>query len=305
MTRMTTIVDAHQHFIKFDQREYPWIRADMTELRRDLLPADFLAAAQGLGERGTRPGTGGSDVGVWSAGVFRTVAVEARQSLEETRWLLEIARSNPLVAGVVGWADLCDPDLDSVLEQLSADPHLNGLRHVLHDEPNDNFMLRDDFRRGIARLARYGLSYDILIFPRHLPQTLELVRSFPDQPFVIDHMAKPRIREGELSSWHEALRPVAAYPNVYCKLSGLVTEASPHAWKPQDFLPYIDTVMELFGPARLMFGSDWPVCTLEAPYAEVLAIVDGAIARLNPDERESILRRTAESFYHLSTAGSR
>lgn len=274
------IVDAHQHFIHYNREQYPWIDDGMTILKRDLMPVDLAAASRPIG-------------------VDATVAVEARQTLAETEWLLDIAHRNPMVAGVVGWVDLRDRDVEASLEEYSADPKLVGVRHVIHDEPDGEFMLRNDFCRGIGLLARYRLTYDVLIFSRHLPQTLELVRRFPDQRFVIDHIAKPRIRDGELAEWRDRLRPVAQCENVYCKASGMVTEARPKLWKPEDFRPYVETVIELFGPERVMFGSDWPVCTLEAPYTEVFEIVDAAIAGLSTDERARVLGGTAAAFYGL------
>ncbi len=276
-----TVVDAHQHFIRYNPEEYPWIDDGMAVLKRDLMPVDLAAAANPVG-------------------LSASVAVEARQSLAETAWLLEIARRNPMVAGVVGWVDLRDPSVESALEEYSADPKLVGVRHVIHDEPDDDFMLGREFCRGVRFLARYGLTYDLLIFSRHLPQTLEFVRRFPDQPFVIDHIAKPRIRNGEFAEWREKLRPVARCENVFCKVSGMVTEARPKLWKLEDFRPYVETVLELFGPERVMFGSDWPVCTLEAPYTEVFEIFDSAIDGLSADERAKVLGGTASAFYGLS-----
>jgi len=273
-------VDAHQHFIDFDPADYPWIEEGMDELRRDLLPGDLAPLCR-------------------AAGVEATVAVEARQTLEETDWLLGLARENPFIAGVVGWVDLRDPGIEAVLDRYAEQTLLKGVRHVLHDESDDEYMLRDDFCRGIGTLARFGLTYDILIFPRHLPQTLQLVRRFPGQPFVVDHLAKPTIRDGELRDWRAALAPLAACENLFCKLSGMVTEATPGGWKRADFRPYIETVLELFGPDRTMFGSDWPVCTLEASYDEVYTIVDIATAALSSDERAMLFGATAERFYGL------
>ena len=276
------IVDSHQHFIQFNTREYPWIGEHMTLLRQDLMPDDLAAAA--------RP-----------VGVDAAVAVEARQTVEETRWLIDLARHNALVAGVVGWVDLRDPRVEEVLDELAPEPLLVGVCHVIHDEPGNEFMLRSDFCRGIGTLKRFGLTYDILIFSRHLPQTLEFVRRFPDQPFVIDHIAKPRIRDGEFGEWRDRLKPVAACENVFCKVSGMVTEARPRLWKPDDFKRYVDVVLDLFGPNRVMFGSDWPVCTLEAPYSEVFEIVDDATAELSGAEREMVLGGTAATFYGIET----
>ncbi len=275
------IIDAHQHFIQFRPGDYPWISADMEGLRRDRLPGELLEITA-------------------KNGVEATVAVEARQNLQETEWLLGLADHNPLIAGVVGWVDLCDPLVEGLLEPYADNEALKGVRHVLHDEPDDDYMLRPDFLHGIGVLGSFGLTYDILIFPRHLPQTLELVRHFPDQPFVIDHIAKPAIRDGEIVRWKDALRPIAGCSNVSCKLSGMVTEARPGAWSAADFLPYIETVVELFGPERVMFGSDWPVCTLEADYETVLEIVQQAVSPMSTAEQEMIFAETAREFYGLS-----
>jgi L-fuconolactonase len=273
-------VDAHQHFIRYRPEDYPWIDAEMQILQRDFLPDDLATVC--LPE-----------------GVDATIAVEARQTLEETDWLLGLARANPLIAGVVGWVDLRDPSLEAVLERYAGNGLLKGVRHVLHDEPDDQFMLRADFCRGIRTLHGFNLSYDLLIFAKHLPQALELVRRFPEQPFVIDHIAKPDIRRGDFESWRSMLRPIAEYPSVFCKLSGMVTEAGAGLWRSGALVPYIDTVLELFGPERTMFGSDWPVCTLEGRYNEVYSLVKDAIQELSGFERTLILGETASRFYRL------
>ncbi|HUX13513.1 MAG TPA: amidohydrolase family protein [Spirochaetia bacterium] len=275
------VVDSHQHFIEYNPEEYGWISDDMAILKQDSLP-DQLAAASA------------------PVGIEATVAVEARQSLKETDWLLDIAGRTPLVAGVVGWVDLRDRQLDRTLDRYLNLPLLKGVRHVVHDEADPDFLLREDFGRGIAMLSRFGLTYDILIFSRHLPQTLRFVHNFPDQLFVIDHIAKPRIRDGEFREWRDKLRPIARCENVFCKLSGMVTEARPKGWVPREFRPYIETVIDLFGPDRVMFGSDWPVCTLEAPYQEIYGIVEAVVAELSPTERDRILGDTAAAFYKLS-----
>jgi L-fuconolactonase len=180
---------------------------------------------------------------------------------------------------------------------------LKGVRHVLHDEPDDDYMLRQDFNRGIASLRRFGLAYDLLIFERHLPQTLALVRRHPDQVFIVDHIAKPRIREGLLSPWRERMKELAAFPNVYCKVSGMVTEAHWQEWTGRDLAPYFDAVLEAFGPRRLMFGSDWPVLLLASSYGRWVETFRRAVSRLTGDEQSWIEHRTAEAAYRLETAG--
>ena len=275
-------IDAHQHFWTYSAEEYPWIGAGMERLARDHLPADLgaLAAAAGIGG---------------------TVAVQARQSLEESRWLLELADASPLVRGVVGWVDLRSDEVDRQLEALAARPKFVGVRHVVQDEPDPRFLLGEAFGRGIGRLARHGLVYDLLLYPVQLPAAAELVRRFPEQPFVLDHLAKPRISERLFDPWRADLAALAAAPNVTCKLSGMVTEAAWGKWKRADFVPYMETALEAFSPRRLMFGSDWPVCTLSAEYADVVGIVDDFLARLSPDEREAIRGGNAVRVYGLDT----
>jgi L-fuconolactonase len=227
------------------------------------------------------------------------VAVQVRQSLEETRWLLELADRHDFIRGVVGWLDLRSPDVDSHLRQFAGRKKLVGVRHIVQDEPDDNFMLRTDFRRGIARLREFGLRYDVLIYPRQLPAAIKLVREFPDQPFVLDHIAKPAIEEGKLASWEAGLRELAQSPNLYCKLSGMVTEARWQRWRPSDFQPYLDVAFEAFGPERLMIGSDWPVCTLSASYESAMRIVMDYIAQFPAAAQEGILGGNCARFYGL------
>ena len=227
------------------------------------------------------------------------VAVQARQSLEETRWLLELAEQNDFVRGVVGWADLCSPELESQLEPLAKRPKLVGVRHMVQDEPDDAFMLRPDFRRGIALLAEFGLTYDVLIHPRHLPAAMKLVAEFPVQPFVLDHIAKPAIAEGKLSPWAADLRELAELPNICCKVSGMVTEARWDKWQPADFRPYLEVVFEAFGVERLMIGSDWPVCTLAADYASTIGIVTDYARQLPADAVAGISGENCARFYRL------
>ena len=274
-------VDAHQHFWQYQASRYPWIDDSMEALRRDFLPSDLRP----LLER---------------EGIDQTVAVQARQDLEETRWLLELAEEHPFVAGVVGWVNLCSPKLELQLAEFEQKRTFRGVRHIVQDEPDERFLLRDDFQRGLSLLKPFGLTYDILIYPRQLPAAVALVGKFPEQRFVLDHLAKPEIRLGELKSeWADAIKELGRHPGVYCKLSGLVTEAHWSDWKREDFLPYIDVVLEAFGPDRLMFGSDWPVCTLAASYAEVASIAANAVGTLTEVERAAIYGGTAIEFYGL------
>jgi L-fuconolactonase len=273
-------IDAHQHFWRYNPAHQDWMTDRMDILRRDHLPAELRPLLE-------------------SAGFQGTVAVQARQMLEETEWLLKLADEHDFIRGVVGWVDLRSPDLRSQLERFAAHPKLAGVRHVVHDEPDDDFMLAPAFRRGIAALQEFGLVYDLLLFPRHLPVAARLVAEFPDQPFVLDHIAKPPIREGGMSPWREDLRALAAFANVTCKLSGMVTEAAWRQWRPETFRPYLDAVVDAFGPDRLMIGSDWPVCTLSGDYAPTMAVVTDYIRPLPAKDRDAILGGTCARVYRL------
>ncbi len=277
---MRTIIDTHQHFWKFNPTEYGWIGPDQTVLRRDFLPPDLEPIIQ-------------------SSGVTGVVSVQARQKLEETHWLLELAATCHFIKGVVGWVPLISEELPKILEELAPNPRLKGVRHVLHDEPDDDYMLRDDFNRGIAVLHRFNLVYDILIFERHLPQTIEFVDRHPRQIFVVDHIAKPRIAAGIFEPWQKNIRELAARPNVYCKISGAVTEADHRSWRDADLRPYVDVVLECFSPQRLMFGTDWPVCLLASQYARWVKTVETMIGNLSDDERDAIWSGTAVKVYGL------
>ena len=273
-------IDAHQHFWSYSAAEYPWIGKGMERLAHDHLPADLalLAAAEAIGG---------------------TVAVQARQSLEESRWLLELADANPLILGVVGWVDLRSTHVEDQLRAFAEHPKFVGVRHVVQDEPDPRFLLGDSFLHGIRKLATFGLTYDLLLYPQQLPAAAEFVGRFPEQPFVLDHLAKPRIKAGELDPWRQDLRALAAHGNVLCKLSGMVTEADWQGWKRSDFTPYLEVALEIFGPKRLMIGSDWPVCTLAAGYPETIGIVREFLAPLAAAEREAIEGGNAARFYAL------
>jgi L-fuconolactonase len=273
-------IDAHQHFWKYSPADYAWISDEMAALKQDFRPEDLQPL-------------------ILANGFDGSIAVQACQNLEETQWLLSLAGESDLIKGVVGWVDLCAPDLPATLESLASQPKLVGVRHVVQGEPDDQFMLRNDFQRGIASLAGFGLAYDLLLYPRHLPVAVKLVRRFPGQPFVLDHIAKPMIADGLLEPWASEIRELARYENVCCKLSGMVTESRWKQWKPEDFRPYLDVVFEAFGPDRLMIGSDWPVCTLSATYALTIAIVNDFIRQLEPALQEQIMGGTCASFYGI------
>jgi len=274
------LVDAHQHFWRYDPGEYGWINDSMPALRRDFLPADLKPELARNGFDGT-------------------IAVQARQSLEETRWLLELAGATPFILGVVGWVDLRSPQVRSQLQAFARNPKLVGIRHVVQDEPDDQFMLQPEFLRGVSVLEDFDLAYDILIYPRHLPVAAEFVRHFPKQRFVLDHLAKPPIKTGSIDSWARGIRELARFPNVFCKLSGLLTEADWQNWKPEQLSPYLDAVFESFGPARLMIGSDWPVCLLAAPYWRVIDVVKNYLAQHTPEARAAVMGGNAQQLWRL------
>ena len=236
---------------------------------------------------------------VQAVGIDGTVAVQVRQTLEETRWLLELADQYPFIKGVVGWVDLCSSDLREQLERFSAHPKLCGVRHKLENEPDDHFMLREDFCRGIGALAKFDLPFDLLIRPRHLPVACQLVSRFPAQRFIVDHIAKPLIKSGQVSPWDEDIQRLASFPHVFCKVSGMVTEADWKAWKAADFRPYLDIVFEAFGTEKIMIGSDWPECTLAGTYNEVLQLANDYIAQFSEAEQADIWGNNAVSAYKL------
>ena len=274
---MNLKLDAHQHFWRYSAAEYPWMQPDWP-IRRDFLPADLEREQAQVGFAGS-------------------IAVQARQTLEETRWLLELADQHPVIKGVVGWVDLRSDQVEEQLTRFASHPKFVGVRHVVQDEPDDRFMLQPDFLRGISQLKQFNLTYDILVFPQQLPAAVELVNRFPEQPFVLDHIAKPLIKDGVMAPWDHQIRELAKAPNVDCKISGMVTEAKWDAWKPGDFLPYLDVIAESFGNDRLMIGSDWPVCLLAANYKQVTGLVDNYFGHLRESEKVGIFGLNAAKFY--------
>jgi L-fuconolactonase len=278
--RPVSQIDAHQHFWRYRPETHAWIDERMAILKRDFLPPDLEPLLR-------------------AEGVSGCVAVQASQSLDETRFLLELADRHPIVQAVVGWVDLRAADLDRQLEGFADRPKLRGVRHVAQDEPDDGWLAREDVIRGVARLGRLGLTYDLLVYPRQLGAATSLARALPEQPFVLDHIAKPEVAAARLDPWRADLRRLAELPHVWCKLSGLVTEARWSGWTPADFRPYLDVVLEAFGPGRLMFGSDWPVCLLAGSYADVVGLARGAIAALSRDEQRAILGGNAMRFYGI------
>jgi L-fuconolactonase len=274
------VIDSHHHFWNYNPKDYGWISDPMAVLRRDFGPEDLRKEIAG-------------------AGVDGVISVQARQTVEETRWLLDLAAKNDFIRGVVGWVPLVDDTVGAWLEKFAKHPKLKSVRHVIQDEPDEHFILRDDFNRGIRELKRFKLRYDILVFERHLPNTIEFVDEHPNQVFILDHMAKPRIKAGIVEPWRQNLCTLARRPNVYCKLSGVVTEADWNAWTPEQLRPYFDTALHAFGPKRLMFGSDWPVCLVASDYARWVRTVREWAAPLSPAEQDRIFGGTAIEAYGL------
>jgi L-fuconolactonase len=272
-------IDSHQHFWMYDPARHAWIDESMGLLKRDFLPEDLA-----------------SELG--ANGMDASIAVQADQSEEETLFLLNLAERARGVAGVVGWTDLASPRIEERLRFFSQYRKLCGFRHVVQSEPDD-FMLRPEFMRGISRLLEFGFAYDMLIYPKQLPAAIELAGRFPGQRFVVDHLAKPEIKTKGISDWAARISDIARNPNVYCKLSGLVTEADWRGWTPADFDAYLDVVFETFGVDRLMFGSDWPVCLLAGSYEQVRRIVEDYVDRNAPGAREKIFGENASRFYDL------
>ena len=277
---MISCIDAHHHFWHYSAAGYGWIGENMLPLRRDFLPEHLREEMS-------------------AAGVEATVSVQARQSLEETEALLRFAARHPWIAGVVGWAPLADESFPAQLQQLLSNPKLKGLRHVLQDEADPAYALRPAFERGLRALRGTGLVYDILIYAPQLPIAIQLADAHPQQVFVLDHLAKPRIAAGELSPWREQIQELAKRSNVWCKVSGMVTEAKWDAWTPQGLQPYFDVALEAFGPRRLLAGSDWPVCTLAAGYAQWWGTLRNWASRLSATEQAAICRENAAAVYRL------
>jgi L-fuconolactonase len=272
-------IDAHHHFWRYTPAEYGWIDDSMASIRRDFLPNDLAPE-------------------IAAAGIDAVISVQARQTLDETEVLLEHAKANPWIAAVVGWVPLVDPTISDLLARLTVNPSIKGVRHVLQAEPNA-YMDRADFNTGIAQLHAANLTYDILIRHDQLPAAIRLVDRHPNQVFILDHIAKPPIRTGELQPWARNLAEVARRPNVLCKLSGVVTEADFPTWTYEQILPYMDAALQAFTPARLMFGSDWPVCRVATTYAEWVRTIDRFAATLSLKEREALFHDTAARAYRL------
>jgi L-fuconolactonase len=269
------MIDSHQHFWQLGRFDYPWMSSDLGVLYRDYLPDDLAPILN-------------------QNGIDQTVLVQASNSIQETRWLLELADAHPFIAGVVGWVDLMN-DID-----LCSHPKFKGVRHLVESEPDDDWLIHPDVLSGLKKLSARGYTYDLLVHTRHLKYVPQVVESCPELQFVVDHMAKPPIARNEIKEWSEAMKPVAAFPNIHCKLSGLVTEANWSSWQTEDLRPYVNEALSLFGPDRMMFGSDYPVCLLASSYDRVLGSFQELLKDLNDNDRDKIFSQNAQRFYRLT-----
>jgi len=276
----SAVIDAHHHLWRYTPEEYGWIDEPMQALRRDFMPQDLLAEMS-------------------AAGIDGAVLVQVRETLEETGWMLDVADGCDAIRGVVGWAPIAGEEFPGVMEAFDGRAKLKGLRHIIQSERDENYILREDFNSGIRALAGSGLVYDILIYERHLPQTIDFVDQHPEQVFVLDHIAKPLIATGVLEPWAARMRELAKRENVACKLSGMVTEAKWDAWSAETLRPYLDVAVEAFGPARLMAGSDWPVCLVASGYAQWWEVLRAYFAGFSEEERATVFGGTAVEVYGL------
>ncbi len=274
------VIDSHQHFWKYEPAKHSWIDDTMSAIRRDFLPSDLQKVYV-------------------EHGIDGCVAVQADQTLEETDFLLNLADENDFIKGVVGWVDLRAENIDDVLAEYHSKKKLKGWRHVIQGEPDHNFLLRSNFLNGISFLEKYDYTYDILIFPHQLGATLEFVKRFPHQKFVIDHIAKPYIKDGFYEGWAVLMKEIAKQENVLCKVSGMITEADYENWTPEQIHPYMYLVLEAFGTKRLMYGSDWPVCLVAENYGQVKTIVTDYIKTLSAAEQNALMAENAIEFYNL------
>lgn len=273
-------IDAHQHFWNFDPVRDSWIDESMKVIQKDFSPEDLLLELR-------------------SKGIDGCIAVQADQSPKETQYLLGLSHQHPWIKKVVGWVDLSAPDIEGQLERYQAEKNLAGFRKILQALP-PSAMEEEAFLKGISLLSKYQFTYDILIFPKHLPATLEFVKKFPDQAFIIDHLAKPDIKNGEFDNWSKGIKKLSEFPNLYCKVSGMVTEADWKKWKKEDFNPYLDHITDSFGTERLIYGSDWPVCLVAASYEQVFDLAWEYIQSFTEDEKAAIFGGNACKFYGIN-----
>lgn len=274
------IIDSHHHFWEYNPVEYDWINEDMNIIRHNFLPEDLKDE-------------------IAATGINGVISVQARQKLAETNWLLELAEKNKFIKGVIGWLPIDDPQFKLYLDKYSENHKLSGIRYVIQDEPDPEFILRKEFNKGITELKHYGLAYDILIHENQLPNTVCFVDKHPEQIFILDHIAKPKIKEELFEPWRGNIKELAKRENVYCKLSGMVTEADSSGCIKEKLIPYFEICLEAFGATRLMFGSDWPVCLLAISYSEWIKIIKEFISKLNIEEQTCILYKNAIKAYDL------
>jgi len=273
-------IDSHQHFWQYSPSSHSWINDEMQVLKRDFLPSDLEPL-------------------LTSRGMDGCVAVQAAQHERETDFLIHLADQHSFIKGVVGWVDLRAKNVEARLSHYAQFPVLKGFRHIVQDEPDPHFLLQPDFCRGIEALQKFGFTYDILVYPIHLEVAYLFASRFPEQPFVVDHLAKPYIKQQEIEPWASQMRKLASLPHVYCKLSGMVTEADWKHWHSRDFKPYTEVILEAFGAERVMIGSDWPVCLLAGNYGRVIHLGEELISALNPTDRTKIMGGNAARFYNL------
>ena len=275
-------IDAHQHFWKFDPVRDNWINSDMSVIARDFLPDDLLPILQ-------------------RNNIDGTVVVQTCHMDEDNRFMLELAEQHNFIKGVVGWVNLQSIKVEDKLKYYhDRFPKMKGFRHVLQADPDDQLMLRDSFKNGISLLNKYNFTYDILIYPKHLKYAVQLVAEFPDQKFVVDHLAKPHIKTKEINGWKRDMEALSKFPNVYCKVSGMLTEADWYSWKTEDFTPYLDTVFNAFSISRVIYGSDWPVCKLAGGYNRALEILQIYTSRFSEKEQAMFYGGNAIEFYNLT-----
>lgn len=277
-----TVIDAHQHYWELGRFNYDWLNDEPLEpIRRTYLPADLKTHLE-------------------ANGVDQSIFVQTQHNVEENRWILDLCQQHDFLVGMVGWVDLASPDCEAQLEEFQDNPHFVGIRHVTHDEPDDDFIVRDDVMNGLRVLEKHSMPFDVLFFVKHLKHAQTLGKALPNLPMVIDHLAKPEIKAGRTDNWEANFRAAAQFPNMYCKLSGMVTEADWQHWTADDLRPYVEIALEVFGPERCMYGSDWPVCELAGTYEQVIGAARDVLGQLSDTEQAAVFGGTAKKFYGLS-----
>ena len=276
------VIDAHQHFWELGRFDYGWLDAEpLAAIRRTYLPTDLKTHLD-------------------ATGVDKSIFVQTQHNVEENRWVLQFCEENDFLAGMVGWVDLASPDCESQLEEFKDNPDFIGIRHVTHDEPDDDFIVRDDVMNGLRVLEKHSMPFDLLFFVKHLKHATTLGKALPNLPMVIDHLAKPEIKDARLDNWEADFRAAAKFPNMFCKISGMVTEADWNNWKPADLRPYVEIALDVFGPERCMYGSDWPVCELAGTYEQVIGAAREVLGGLSESEQAMVFGETARKFYGIA-----